>query len=249
MRFSDLGIIISARKYSENALIVKLLSQNHGLYSGFIKTSLSSKKQQSIYQNFNLVDFEWSSKSEDALGYFKLELKKSFLSYIIASPVKLSALNFILTIIEENILEREPHEELFESLFELLENLKKDDKIFLKEYIKFEIKLLEILGYGLDLSECAATGETEDLHFVSPKSARAVSRKAGEQYKNKLLILPKFLIEDCEKIEKNDLLNGLNLSGFFLDKNLVEASNHKDKSHIKISRSRIWELILKEDFS
>lgn len=245
MRFSDSGIIINVRKYSESALIVKVLSQEHGLYSGFIKTSFSSKKSQALYQNFNLVEFEWSSRNEDSLGYFKFELKKSFLSHIISSPLKLSALNIILAIINENILERETNYELFDSLLELLEDLKKDDHFFLRNYIKFEIKLLEILGYGIDLSTCVATGETDNLHFVSPKSARAVSREAGEKYRDKLLILPQFLIDEEMIIEPKDLVNGFHLSGFFINKHLVENSIYKDKTTILKLRSGVIDLILK----
>ena len=102
-----------------------------------------------------------------------------------------------------------------------------------------EIDLLQILGYGIDLSECAATGATEDLHFVSPKSARAVCLEAGEKYRDKLLILPQFLINEHNIVDKNDLLNGLKLSGFFIEKYLAK----KPINEVFSSRNQLMNLI------
>ena len=253
MQFNDSGIIISVRKYSESSLIVKVLSRNHGLYSGFVRGATSSSKNLAktrvIYQNFNLVDFEWSAKVEDNLGFFKIELQKSFLADIISSPVKLSALGSISNLIEKNILEREPAEEIFSGLLKLLQNLGCKNEIFLKQYIKFEIDLLQILGYGIDLSECAATGATEDLHFVSPKSARAVCLQAGEKYRDKLLILPQFLLENNQlETTKEDLLNGLKLSGFFIERHLIAIPKIEAKTEIFNSRNQLINLVLKAEF-
>lgn len=219
MNLSDRGIILSSRKYSENSFIVKILSENHGLYSGFVRGA--SKKNQNIaYQNFNLVDFNWRSRIEENLGFFQIELARSFLAKIISCPIKLSCLNALALIIENNVLERDSHSEIFHGLLNLLNNLDQENSEFLQNYIKFEIELLKTLGYGIDLSECAATGSKENLQFVSPKSGRAVSLEAGEKYRDKLLILPQFLIEKGQKITKNAILEGLKLSGFFLDKYL-----------------------------
>ncbi|MFT7087458.1 MAG: DNA repair protein RecO (recombination protein O) [Rickettsiales bacterium] len=233
MKFTDSGIIVGVRKYSESSLIVKILSQNHGLYSGFVRGT-SSPKNKAIYQNFNLVEFEWSSKIEENLGFFKIEMTKSFLAQIISSPVKLNSLLILSATIEQNLLEREPSSEIFLSLMKLLQKLTASDGEFLEEYIKFEIKLLGILGYGIDLTSCAASGTTDNLHFVSPKSARAVCLEAGERYRDRLLLLPQFLLEtkspdslDHIGANKEDLLNGLKLSGFFIDKFLTKKPNFK----------------------
>ncbi len=246
MQFSDSGIIISVRKYSESSLIVKVLSQNHGLYSGFVRGATSLQKNRVIYQNFNLVDFEWSSKVEDNLGFFKIELQKSFLADIISSRVKLSSLGAISHLIEQNVLEREPVEEIFSGLLKLLQKLNLEDEIFLKQYIQFEIDLLQILGYGIDLSQCAATGATENLHFVSPKSARAVCLEAGEKYRDKLLILPQFLLPDSDsQISKNDLLDGLKLTGFFIERHLTTNQKIEAKAEIFSSRNQLINLVLR----
>jgi len=244
MQFVDSGIIISVKKYSESSLIVKVLSRNHGLYSGFVRSATSSPKTRAIYQNFNLVDFEWKSRAEEGLGFFKIELKNSFLAQIISSPIKISSVSAIANIIEQNFLEREPAEEMFLGLLRLLQKLNFDDEIFLKQYIKFEIELLRILGYGIDLSECVATGTTKDLCFVSPKSARAVCSEAGQKYRDKLLILPQFLLSDCDlQASKEDLLNGLKLSGFFIAKNLTEKTRIGAKADIFNARNQLINLV------
>lgn len=257
MRLSDQGIILSVKKYSESSLIVKILSKDHGVYSGFVRggqsqKSSSSKKfssKSALYQNFNLVDFEWSSRIEDNLGFFKVELKKSFLGDIITNPITISSLSAIATIIEQNVLEREPSEEIFSGLLNLLQNLNCQEEfqkeIFLKKYIQFEIELLKILGYGIDLSECAATGVTENLHFVSPKSARAVCLEAGEKYRDKLLALPQFLLENTNpKTTKDELLSGLKLSGFFIEKYLT----NKSKAEVFSSRNQLLNLVINSEF-
>ncbi|MFT6076955.1 MAG: DNA repair protein RecO (recombination protein O) [Myxococcota bacterium] len=247
MKFSDSGIIIGVRKYSESSLIVKVLSENHGLYSGFVRGGTSSPKNRAIYQNFNLVDFEWSAKVEDNLGFFKIELKKSFLAQIISSPIKLTALGILSLIIEENIQEREPSEEIFPSLFDLLKSLNLEDEAFLQKYIKFEIELLKILGYGIDLSSCAATGVTTNLHFVSPKSARAVCLESGEEYRNKLLILPQFLlIEENIENSQEDLRNGLKLTGFFIDKFLTKVPRNGTLVENFSSRNQLLRMLEKK---
>ena len=233
-RVFDQGIILCTKKYSENSLVVKILSQNHGIYSGFIRGSSATKQKFSskstTYQNFNLVDFNWSSRVADNLGFFKVEFKKSFLGKIISSKIKLTSLNIITAIIDHNILEREPVNEIFDGLLNLLYKLDLKDDVFLEQYVKFEIELLKALGYGIDLSKCVATGTQENLYFVSPKSARAVCFQAGEQYRDKLLILPQFLLKNKEmhnqeeKVvdKKDDLLNGLKLSGFFIKRYLTK---------------------------
>jgi DNA repair protein RecO (recombination protein O) len=263
MRLIDQGIILSIRKYSESSLIVKILSMDHGVYSGFVRGGSGSSKKKfssksALYQNFNLVDFEWSSKVEDNLGFFKIELKKSFLGDIISHPIALSSFGAIAAIIEQNVLEREPSKEIFLGLLNLLQNINCSnefhEEVFLKQYIKFEIELLRTLGYGIDLSECAATGVTDNLHFVSPKSARAVCLEAGEKYRDRLLALPQFLlrnedltvIKDVKEVKeaKEELLNGLKLTGFFIDKYLGK----QPKLEVFSSRDQLISLVSQNNF-
>lgn len=222
MKFADQGIIISQRKYSENSLIVKIFSQHHGIYSGFVK-SAKSKRDKAIFQIGNLVSFEFRSRVEENLGqFFSVDLVKPYCAKIIFNYLKLSCANSLFSIIDSFFLERENHQSLFWELQNFLEKFLEgeevDKKSLLAAYIKLELKILATLGYGIDLSSCAATNSKFDLVFVSPKSARAVSFSAGEKYQNKLLPLPNFLVSEEAIFEEHHLLSGLELTGFFLKK-------------------------------
>ena len=224
MNIKDQGIILSVKKYGESSVIVKIFSKENGIYSGFIRGAMG-KKNSAIYQAGNLVEFTWTAKNSDNLGFFRVELIKSFLAEILSNQLKLNCLNIAISLIEANILEREPINDLFEKLLELQNSLVFGDEIFLRNYIEFEVLLLRVLGYGIDFSKCAVTETNEDLIFVSPKSARAVSRGAGWQYRDKLLKLPGFLIDDKIAANKDDLLAGLKLCEFFISKYLYQSES------------------------
>ena len=221
MKFSDIGIIISQKNYGENSLIVKVFSQNHGIYRGFVK-SIKSSKAKTIYQVGNLISFDYISRLEDNLGQFvAVDLVKSYLTKIIFDKAKLDCASSLFSIIDGCFLERESFAELFLEVEKFFVELIKDEtqsNNFLGDYIKLELKILENLGYGIDLSTCVVSGLTTNLVFVSPKSAKAVSLEASKGYEDKLLKLPKFLLEENVEICKNQLLQGLDLSGFFINK-------------------------------
>lgn len=236
MKFTDQGIIVSQRKYSENSLIVKVFSQNHGLYSGFVR-SVKSAKSRTIFQIGNLVSFEYRARLEDNLGQFcSVDLARSYCSKIMFDKLRLDCVRSLFSIIEGTFLERENHELLFGKLRDFLQKISDDDTKrgdFIAEYIKLELKILKTLGYGVDLSSCAATNSTVDLVYVSPRSARAVCLEAGEPYKNKLLKLPNFLIEQVScndnNLQEGQLLDGLKLSGYFLEKFVFEDKTQEQR--------------------
>jgi DNA repair protein RecO (recombination protein O) len=239
MKFSDQGIIISQKKYGENSLIVKVFSRDHGIYRGFVN-SIKSSKSRSIFQIGNLISFEFRARNEDNLGQFAaVDLVKSYCSNIMFDALKINCANSIFSIVDHCFLERENHEKLFEKLQNFLQKLIEEDesKIFLPDYVKLELKILKTLGYGVDLSSCAATNSTTNLAYVSPKSARAVSLEAGKPYQNKLLKLPEFLIGNQIEIVANDLRDGLRLSGFFLEKFVFEDKKEKLNARNRLEKS------------
>ncbi len=224
MKFNDQGIIISQKKYGENSLIVKVFSREHGVYRGFIN-SAKSGKNKAIFQIGNLISFEFRARSEENLGQFTaVDLVKSYCSQIMFDRFKLDCVNSLFSIIDHCFLERESHQMLFEKLVTFLQKIIEEDeaKNFLTDYIKFELKILKTLGYGIDLSSCVVTNSTVDLAFVSPKSARAVCFEAGKPYQNKLLKLPNFLTDNAVEVSTKDLRDGLRLSGYFLEKFIFE---------------------------
>ncbi len=229
MRFNDQGIIISIKKYGENSLLLKVFSQNHGIFSGFIKSAKSSKDKV-IYQIGNLISFEYRARIEENLGqFFYVDLVKSYLSKIIFEKLKLDCVNSLFSIINATFLEREVQEKLFEKVRFFLQKITQENiesKEILSDYIKLELKILKTLGYGINLNSCIVTNSTTNLAFVSPKSAHAVSMEAGRPYANKLFKLPQFLLNDNENYSSNCLNDGFKLSGFFLEKFLfMERKN------------------------
>ncbi|MDC0864490.1 DNA repair protein RecO [Rickettsiaceae bacterium] len=218
MNFRDRGIIISKRELKERSSIVTIFSENNGIYSGVSKQF--SKKDNCNLLEGNLVDFCWSARLHEHIGSFKIEPVESYNAHIIMDKTKLYAFNSIVAILKMAFCEREPHNNLFPTLLSFLQELKSEFSI--KKYMELEIDILAEAGYKMQLQECVASGKKEELCYVSPKSACAVSKQAGEQYKDKLLKLPKFLIRDYQKtmgdIQIDDLRSAFDLTSYFLDR-------------------------------
>ena len=191
MHWSDAAIIVSVRKHGESSAVVRVLAREHGVFTGVVR-SANSKNNRGIIQIGNVVSSTWQARIAQQLGMFKLELLESHAAYLMQDAGKLAALSSACALTEISLPERHPYPKLFSALHELLHSLSHSEN-WQEEYVKFELALLSESGFGLDLSTCAATGQTHDLIYVSPKSGRAVSREAGEPYREKLLALPSFL--------------------------------------------------------
>jgi DNA repair protein RecO (recombination protein O) len=128
---------------------------------------------------------------------------------------------------ESTLPEREPHPRAFASLSALLDSLAADDGWAVR-YVEWELTLLSELGFGLDLTRCAATGETADLIYVSPKSGQAVSAQAGAPYRDRLLALPRFLLPGSNAAAAPaDVLDALALADHFLERRVFLPQDHK----------------------
>jgi DNA repair protein RecO (recombination protein O) len=243
MKYSDSGIVISVKKYGEKSAILKVFSENYGVYRGFVKY-ISSKKNNAILQMGNLITFDYASRLEDGLGSFlNLDLAENNCSRFMLDKLRINCAKSIISIIDDYFLERASFEFLYKKFLEFLQNLG-DSRIqnqqIVGNYIKLELMILESLGYGIDFSCCVVTNSRVNLAFVSPKSAHAVSIEAGEKYSHKLLKLPNFLLEEKnENIENNQLIDGLKLSGFFLKKFLFIDDFDKGKQQNSLYRNNI----------
>lgn len=215
MHFRDRGIIIAKRPLKENSAIITLFTELHGLYSGVVK---ESKKHGSVNQEGNMVDFFWQSRLHEHLGMAKCELIKAYSSFLITDKIKLHAFNSLISLIKIAFHERDSHNNFFPIFADYINNLSKNFNF--TEYIKVELAILRESGYGLDLNECAVTGSKDNLHYISPKTGRAVCKSSGEAYHDKLLMLPQFLISDVPvpKITNVQKQEAFNLTTYFFNR-------------------------------
>lgn len=210
MDWTDDGIVLTTRKFGESGLIVSLLTREHGRHAGLVRGG-SGKRAAGMYEPGNLVHAVWRARLEEQLGSLACEVRTNHSARHLAHPARLAALISALSLVETALPEREPHQSLFDSLSALLVILGEEG--WEQAYIRWEMILLAELGFGIDLSCCAATGANDQLAYVSPKSGRAVSLSAGEPWKDKLLKLPGFLVEE----EGGSIADGLLLTGYFLE--------------------------------
>lgn len=221
MDWQDDGVILSLRRHGESSVILSALTRDHGRHAGLVRHA-SSKKLRGVVQPGNLVRLHWHARLEEHLGTYQVEAITSNAAALMMDPGKLAAMMSACALVEAGFPENEPHPELFETLSSLMVALDHEDWPTI--YVKWEISLLAELGFGLDFSCCAATGETENLIYVSPKTGRAVSREGGVAYKDRLLELPSFLLTG-QAAKSGDIVSALKLTGYFLDKHLFALQN------------------------
>lgn len=219
--WQDTGIILSVRPHGENGGVVALLTQKHGRAMGYVYGATSAR-MRGLLEIGNIVSATWQAKSHDQLGSYTLELEESAAAHVIDDPAKLTALQSACALADKTLPENESHPGVFEGMRALLASFRTE--IWAATYIYWEIGLLRELGFGLDLAKCVSTGVVDNLLYVSPKSGCAVSAAAGEEYKDRLLLLPSFLRGGGE-MEDEDILQGLKLTGHFLLHRVFSLAN------------------------
>lgn len=215
------GIVLSARRYGEGDLVVNALTEEMGRHAGLVHGG-GSKRNRANYEIGNRLEFSWAARLNEHLGTFRADVMDSPAASIMHDADRLSALSSLCAVIDTALPEREPVPGLYAALNVWLDQL--DSEHWAALLVRIELGLLEILGFGLDLSSCAVTGETEDLTHVSPKSGRAVSATAAAPYLDRLLPLPAFLTGGGEA-DDAAVVDGLLLSGHFLEKRVFNVHN------------------------
>ncbi|TAL00471.1 MAG: DNA repair protein RecO [Rhodospirillaceae bacterium] len=237
--WEDRGIVLSLRPHGEADAILTLLTEHRGRHAGLVRGG-AGRRQRSVLQAGNLVQGWWRARLDSQLGTYTVEAIRSFAGPAMSAPIKLAGLAALCAMIDTTLPEREPHPGIFAAALELLEHL--GDVAWNAHYVRWELALLREMGYGLDLRNCAATGQTAELAFVSPRSGRAVSRAAAAPYRDRLLTLPSFLIapgDDGAGAGPEDIRAGLDLTGYFFSRN-VFAPLRQD---LPQARSRFIDLI------
>lgn len=222
MEWSDAGIILGVRRHGEAGAIVELLTREHGRHLGLVRGGASSRMRP-LLQPGNSVLAVWRARLDEHLGTYQLEGTRMRAATLLASSHAVYGVTH-LAALARLLPERDPHEDIFAMLERILDDFDEVGGAAV-HLIRFELAMLAELGFGLDLSACAATGATSELIYVSPKSGSAVSRGAGEPWRDKLLRLPAFLRENDgadEGWSDQDLHHGFELTGRFLLRNVLE---------------------------
>src|SRR5262249_34864520 len=190
MEWTDEGIVLGVRRHGETHALVELMTAANGRHLGLVRGG-ASHRLRPVLQPGNGVRATWRARLDEHLGYYTVEgaeLRTERLMSSAAASYGIQTLAALLRLLPE----RDPHPEIYRALAAIADHLGEPDVASVL-IVRFELALLAEFGFGLDLSRCAASGEEEGLAYVSPKSGRAVSGRAGEPWKERLLPLPAFL--------------------------------------------------------
>ena len=225
MEIADQGILVNATPYGDADMVARILTKNHGLHAGLIKGG-NSRRKRSDFEIGGTYSLIWRARLPENLGSFSLEpLGPLPSARLLDDRERLIGLQSLCQLLSTCLTDREPLPSLYHAVETWLNQL--EDVTWVHTLALIELRLLSILGFGLDLSKCASTGQTDDLVYVSPRSGRAVSAVAGEPYKHKLLNLPKYLIGEHSGYLEEDARDALLLTGRFLNDRVYAARNQE----------------------
>ena len=229
MEWTDEGIVLGVRRHGESSAIVELLTREHGRHLGLVRGGAGSRMRP-LLQPGNSVRAVWRARLDEHLGTYAIEGLRLRAAALLASSHGVYGVTHLASL-ARLLPERDPHEEILVQLEHALDDFD-DIGGAAVHLIHFELAMLAELGFGLALENCAVTGEATDLIYVSPKSGGAVSRTAGEPWRDRLLRLPPFLRhgEAAGELTDQDLQDGFRLTGLFLLRNVLEprGQGHSD---------------------
>jgi len=228
MEWSDRAIVLGVRRHGETSVVAELMTYARGRHLGLVRSG-RSRSMQPVLQPGNVVDVTWRARLEEHLGDFRIEPVRLRAGHLMDSATAVYGVQALAALLRL-LPEREPHEHLYEAMDIILDHLHEPSAAG-ELFIRFELEILNVLGFGLDLTACAATGLRRDLVFVSPKTGRAVSQAAGLPYADRLLALPDFLRPEpaetsiapaAPATEETALQQAFRLTGYFLQRHVYE---------------------------
>jgi DNA repair protein RecO (recombination protein O) len=208
MEWTGEGLLIGVRRHGETSVIAEAMVVGRGRHLGLVRGG-RTRRLAAVLQPGNSLQLTWRARLEDQLGMFTVELLQARAARLIDNRTQL----YMSQLVCEHLRllpERDPHDRLLGMALRLIDSPPDG-----AELARFELSVLDELGYGLDLSACAVTGQTNDLTHVSPKTGRAVSRSAAAPYMDRLLPLPSFLTSRGNA-GPHDITDALRLTGHFL---------------------------------
>lgn len=221
MEWRDEGVLLSVRKHGEGSAIIEVFTQEHGRHAGLVRGG-GSRKMSPILQPGAQLSVEWKARLEDHLGAYVIDPIKSRAVQIMADRGALAAMGSISALLCLGLPDREAHAQLYARTIDLVDALG-EAADWPARYALWENALLSEMGFGLDFTECAATGVTQELVYVSPRSGRAVSREGGKEYADLMLPLPRFLRMDDPTENHVAVADALRTTGHFIETWLMPA--------------------------
>ena len=218
------ALVLSTRPHGEGSVVVTVLTAGAGRHAGLVRGG-SSSRMRGVLQPGNRVRVFWRARLPEQLGQMRLELLQSIPALFLDDALRLAGLASICALLDCSLPEREAQPKLFAGTNALLDLISIEDNSnrWLEGYIRWELGLLDAAGFQLDLARCAASGATERLAYVSPRSGSAVAAGQAGEFANRMLALPAFL--GGVACNGHDYDAGLSLTGHFLARRLFGAHN------------------------
>ena len=235
MDWRDEGMRVAMRTHGESAAIIEVLTAAHGRHAGVVRGGGSRRMAATLQPGTGLA-LEWRARLDDHIGSFTVEPLRSR-AHLLADRLALAGLLAACALLRLALPEREPHPGLYPDTLALFDRFGTEG--WTTAYLRWELRLLEELGFGLDLRACAVTGAVEGLAFVSPKTGRAVTMAAAGDWADRLLPLPAG-IAGAAFLTPAAVVEGLKLTGFFLDRGLRPVLHDKP---LPEARSRLVDLL------
>ena len=232
MEWAEDAYVLAARAHGETGAVVELLTETHGRFAAHVAGG-ASRRMKPFLQPGARVTAEYRARTADNLGSAKLEPVGEGPAALFDDLLALTGLSAAAAVAAAALPEREPHPGAFLA-FEALTSAFALPPVWPAVYVRFELGLLEELGFGLDLSRCAVSGSPDDLTHVSPRSGRAVSREAAAPYADRLLALPPFLLGTQAGLREGEVGQGLTLTGHFLERDVFGPLNRP------LPPARVW---------
>ncbi|MDO5630587.1 MAG: DNA repair protein RecO [Paracoccus sp. (in: a-proteobacteria)] len=217
MEWQAEGTVIARRMHGETAAIIEVMTAEYGRHAGLVPGGASSRRA-ALLQPGSRLALRWRARQADALGHFAAQPVRARAG-LLSDPLGLAGLNAVCALLSFALPERDPHPHLALMTETLLDQMDSGGD-WAQDYLIWEMRLLDEMGFGLDLSSCAVTGVPEGLAYVSPKSGRAVSRAGAGEWADRLLPLPA-IMGGAGDNRGNGLAEGLAITGHFLDSRLA----------------------------
>ncbi|MGR3649105.1 MAG: DNA repair protein RecO [Shimia sp.] len=217
MDWRDQGFVLSTRKHGETSVILEVFTPEHGRHAGIVRGGVS-RKMTPILQPGGQLDLSWRARLEDHIGSFTVEPVRSRAT-VLGDRLALTGLNAVTALLAFCLPEREPHPDFYHRSEQLLDLLGQND-LWPLAYLRWEMALLEEVGFGFDLSACAVKGTNQHLNYISPKSGRAVSAEGAGEWADRLLPLPQVMLGKGDSPDA-EIAQAFQTTGYFLSEKLA----------------------------